>query len=209
MLGLEKARRHSEFYWKGDKIKADKMLQHCGIVFQNPSKYFMCQKVIDELRYGRPMRTPDDIRKVLTDVGLTDISLMANPKSLSGGQIRRLAVADQMIKEPTPELFLLDEPLSGVDWTARKDIVKFLKTLKSSLKLSVLLVSHEPGEVLQFADRVVELKDRRIVPIGKHIVQKAITVREQLKREKRTRAVEEARLYRLQMREKKEGVVEG
>lgn len=131
------------------------------------------------------------------ELGLSDVSLRAHPQSLSGGQTRRLAVACQLMKEPLPTLFILDEPLAGVDWTARRDIIRFLGSLKSNF--AVLLVSHEPSELIQYADRVVEVGRGDILTIDPNIVQRAIITRERLRAERRVRVLEEARLYKLRM----------
>lgn len=194
MLGFEKLRK-AHFLWNGERIPQKDMVRKCGIVLQNPEKYFLTQSVIDELTIGRELATPAKVRRVLTDVGLTDISLMSDPSMLSGGQIRRLAVADQLMKEPVPLLFILDEPLAGVDWAGRRDILNLLKSLKH--RFAVLLVTHEPGEVLPFADRVVELTGRKIVSVHQNIITKAISTRKALNRQRRLQAIEDARLYHL------------
>lgn len=198
LVGLEKL-QSGEVYWKGERIRPKDMLTLCGIVLQDPSKYFITQRVIDELTIGREERTPEDVRRVLTDVGLTDISLMSDPCALSGGQVRRLAVADQMLKIPSPTLFILDEPLSGVDWVGRRDILKFLTELKHQRRMSMLLVSHEPADLLPFADRVVELRDRKLIPVDRAIIERAIETRKDLKKKRYLEALENARQYKLSL----------
>lgn len=198
MLGFERVKK-AHFLWDGETVKPRQVLSRCGVVLQNPAQYFLTMRVIDELTLGHEDRQPDEVRRVLTRLGLDDISLVANPKSLSGGQVRRLAVADQLLKNPPPQLLILDEPLSGVDWTARGDLVQFLGSLKR--EFAVLLVSHEPGELLQYADRVVEVSHQKINTIDPNIISRAVTTRARLRAERRARAIEEARLYRLRMKE--------
>ncbi|XP_052729381.1 ABC transporter I family member 11, chloroplastic isoform X2 [Vigna angularis] len=82
-------------------------------------------------------------------VGLSGISLDKNPHSLSGGYKRRLALAIQLVQ--TPDLLILDEPLAGLDWKARADVVKLLKHLKK--ELTVLVVSHDLREFANLVDR--------------------------------------------------------
>ncbi|KAL3630841.1 ABC transporter I member 11, chloroplastic [Castilleja foliolosa] len=114
-----------------------------GIVFQFPEN-----NVLDELIFGWPRQRvglqlreflTSRLQKAMTSVGLTEISLDKDPQSLSGGYKRRLALAIQLVQ--TPDLLILDEPLAGLDWKARADVVKLLKELKKELTL--LVVSHD------------------------------------------------------------------
>lgn len=195
MIGLRKVdKKHGDIYWKGEKMKPRKLMKNIGVVLQNPGIYFFTPTILDELVMGRPNKTPDDVRQVLRAVGLNNISLMANPKSLSGGQTRRLAIASQLMREPLPSLFVLDEPLAGVDWTARKDVVELLGSLKS--KFSIVIVSHEPGDLLQYADRVVEVGRGKMTDIDPNIIQKAVKVSAEIKARKREKVMEEAILYK-------------
>lgn len=68
------------------------------------------------------------LSQVLEAVGLQQIPLHVPPWALSGGQQRRLALAIQLVRGPA--LLLLDEPLAGLDWVARQEVVAILKKLK-------------------------------------------------------------------------------
>lgn len=194
MTGFKRVEKgEGEIYWKGKKVNPSRMIDHIGVVMQNPAAYFITPTVLDELVLERETKTPDDVRRVLAAVGLTDISLMARPKSLSGGQVRRLALASQLMREPLPELFVLDEPLAGVDWTARRDLAKLLGSLKS--QFGIIIVSHEPGELLQYADRVVEVGRGDMRDIDNQIIRKAIKVRAHRNAQRRAMARAEAAEY--------------
>ena len=194
MSGLQSIpRKDGEIFWKGTKMRASKLIRNIGMVMQHPADYFICPTVLDEIIAGRPTKTPDDVRRILAAVGLSNISLMARPAELSGGQIRRLAIASQLAKDPLPELFILDEPMAGVDWTARHDVVKLLQTLKS--QFAVIIVSHEPGDLLKYADRVVEVGRGDMHDIDPKIVKRAIKIRKQTKSEARMKARQAAAEY--------------
>lgn len=194
MAGFTPVKRGAgELHWKGRKVKPSAMIRYVGVVMQDPSQYFITPTVLDELVMGRKNKTPDDVRRVLAAVGLTDISLVSHPKSLSGGQVRRLALASQLMREPLPELFLLDEPLAGVDWTAREDLVRLLASLKS--QFSVVIVSHEPGDLLEYADRVVEVSRGGMHDISTEVIVKAIEVRVERNAMRRAKALEDAAEY--------------
>ena len=72
-----------------------------------------------------------------------------SPNSLSGGQQRRLALADQLIRQP--HLLMLDEPTAGLDWSMRRQLVSLLAKLKANW--SLLVVTHDAGDLLSVADR--------------------------------------------------------
>ncbi|KAL0331845.1 UNVERIFIED_CONTAM: ABC transporter I family member 11, chloroplastic [Sesamum calycinum] len=129
-----------------------------GIVFQFPERYFVADNVLDEIIFGWPRQRgglqlrellASRLQKAMTSVGLNGISLDKDPQSLSGGYKRRLALAIQLVQ--MPDLLILDEPLAGLDWKARADVVKLLKDLKE--KLTLLVVSHDLKELASLVDQ--------------------------------------------------------
>ncbi len=173
MLGLKEAER-GKLFWKGKEAKRKHLIQKIGVVMQSPGDYFFLPTVLEELVMNRPSRTPDDVRHIMHATGLSNVSLLANPRSLSGGQTRRLALASQMMREPLPELFVLDEPLVGVDWTGRDELIELLGSLKS--KFAMVIISHEPAELLPFADRVVQVARGRMHEVKREVIDKALRI---------------------------------
>lgn len=119
---------------------------------------FLKDNVLDEIIFGWPRQRgglqlrellASRLQKAMTSVGLNGISLDKDPQSLSGGYKRRLALAIQLVQ--MPELLILDEPLAGLDWKARADVVKLLKDLKN--KLTLLVVSHDLKELAPLVDQ--------------------------------------------------------
>ncbi|KAF5755462.1 putative ABC transporter, AAA+ ATPase domain, P-loop containing nucleoside triphosphate hydrolase [Helianthus annuus] len=132
--------------------------ERVGIVFQFPERYFVADNVFDEITFGLPRQKSDlkvkeliarRLERAITSVGLNGIPLDKNPNSLSGGYKRRLALAVQLVQ--SPELLVLDEPLAGLDWKARADVVKLLKNLKK--ELTILVVSHDLKELTPLVDK--------------------------------------------------------
>ncbi|KAF0897472.1 hypothetical protein E2562_037518, partial [Oryza meyeriana var. granulata] len=122
--------------------------QRVGIVFQFPERYFLADTVLEEITFGWPQQNTDflfretlalKLQNAINSVRLNGISLEEDPQSLSGGFKRRLALAIQLVQ--TPDLLLLDEPLAGLDWKARADVVNLLKDLKKDH--TILAVSHD------------------------------------------------------------------
>ncbi|KAG5527001.1 hypothetical protein RHGRI_028063 [Rhododendron griersonianum] len=128
-----------------------------GIVFQFPERYFVADSVLEEVIFGWPRQRgglqlkellASKLQKAIISVGMQGIPLDKDPHSLSGGYKRRLALAIQLVQ--IPDLLILDEPLAGLDWKARADVVKLLKHLKKELTL--LVVSHDLKELAPLVD---------------------------------------------------------
>ncbi len=136
-------------FWREQELTFLELQQLCGLVFQFPERHFCGSNILEELRLGHPEITTENIRNALAEVGLQDIPLNTSPHRLSGGQQRRLALAVQLIRQPN--LLLLDEPTAGLDWSMRLQLAKLLSKLKQHWTL--LIVSHDPDELLSIADR--------------------------------------------------------
>lgn len=164
-----------EFFLKGEKIKQKRLRRKIAMVMQRPADFFYGRSVVEELTLGADGATPDDVRAVLFAVGLRDISLLKKPRQLSGGQQKRLAVAAQLMRrrlsDDPPELMLLDEPLAGVDAAGRKGMARLVGALSDQLAL--VIVSHEPGELLEYADRVVQLAHGRLFEVDQAVLRRA------------------------------------
>ncbi|MGB5596586.1 MAG: ABC transporter ATP-binding protein [Crocosphaera sp.] len=138
-----------KIFWRDQELTFLELQQLCGLVFQFPERHFCGSNILEELRLGHPEITTERIRNALEEVGLEDIPLNSSPHRLSGGQQRRLALAVQLIRQPN--LLLLDEPTAGLDWSMRLQLAKLLSKLKQHWTL--LIVSHDPDELLAIADR--------------------------------------------------------
>ena len=142
-------RTEGEIFWRNQELVSFHLQQLGGIVFQFPERHFCGSTVLEELRLGHPELGSERVREALAEVGLDHISLSTSPHALSGGQQRRLALAVQLIRQPN--LLMLDEPTAGLDWSMRRQLTKLLGKLKAHWTL--LVVTHEPGELSQIADR--------------------------------------------------------
>ena len=102
-------------------------------------------------------------REALALVGLED-RYDASPDMLSGGQRQRVALARAIVRRP--RVLLLDEPLSALDANLREQMQVELKTLHTKVGLTFVLVTHDQTEALTMSDRVVVMRDGKIVQIG-------------------------------------------
>lgn len=141
-------------FWREQELNAEEMQQLAGLVFQFPERHFCGGTVLEELRLGHPELGKERVTQALKEVGLEHLSLSTSPHALSGGQQRRLALAVQLIRQP--HLLLLDEPTAGLDWSMRRQLVNLLAKLKKNWTL--LVVTHDAGDLLPIADRCWTLK---------------------------------------------------
>ena len=150
-----------QIYWRTKQLTDIELQQLAGLVFQFPERHFCGGTILEELRLGHPELDIKRVRDALSEVGLEDISLKTSPHALSGGQQRRLALAVQLIRQPN--VLMLDEPTAGLDWSMRINLAKLLAKLKQHWTL--LVVTHDPKELIEIADRCWAIDGGVLQPI--------------------------------------------
>lgn len=119
--------------------------------------------VVDNACLGleiKHQKTPDNIayvKKLLTDFGLAAF-LKANPNNLSGGMRQRVALVRTLATKP--DIILLDEPLSALDYVTRLSITDDIFNLIKSTQVTTILISHDIAECISMCDRIVILSKR-------------------------------------------------
>ena len=139
-----------------------------GVVFQG---YALFPHMTVWGNVGYPLRVRGMSRneaetKIRGALDLIQLSHLADryPKQLSGGQQQRVALARSLVF--SPELLLLDEPLSALDRALRKDLQLELKDLHERVGTTFIYVTHDQEEALSMSDRIAILRDGRIEQLG-------------------------------------------
>lgn len=147
-----------------------RLRQGCGVLFQGGA-LFSAMSVFDNI--AMPLRELDLLDepmiarlvcRKLSMVGLTPDTAHLMPAQLSGGMIKRVALARAIALEP--DLLFLDEPTSGLDPTASARFVQVIGELHEELGFTLVIVTHDVSVARDLCHRIAALADQRIVALG-------------------------------------------
>ncbi len=144
--------------------------RHVGMVFQFPESQLFAETVRQDIAFG-PQNfgmSEDDALvladKMLEDVGLSTVYADRSPFELSGGQMRRVAIAGVLAMQP--KVLILDEPTAGLDPQGRQEMMSLFERLHREQGLSIILVTHQMEDVAQYAEEVAVMRQGRLVKYG-------------------------------------------
>ena len=145
------------------------LCRHVGYVFQNPDEQLFCTSVQEELRFGPtnigadPGVTSQRVEEILGDIGLTKYREVW-PKYLTKGERQRLALASVVAMDP--DVLVVDEPTTGLDWVESLQILDYLERLRNEQKKTIIIITHDMNIVSLYAKRVVVMARGRVVGDG-------------------------------------------
>ena len=125
--------------------------RRAGYVFQEP-RLFPHLRVRANLLYGAGERAV--LGDMLAFLGI-DHLLDRWPRSLSGGEARRVAIGRALLSNP--RFLLLDEPLSSLDRARREEVMQAIEHIRDVRKLPILMVTHDAGEAERIGTRIVAM----------------------------------------------------
>ncbi|ASK61627.1 energy-coupling factor ABC transporter ATP-binding protein [Virgibacillus phasianinus] len=155
-----------------------------GVVFQYPEHQLFEETVEKDIAFGpENFDVQDDeirkrIKEITPAVGLDDALLSRSPFDLSGGQMRRVAIAGVLAIKP--DVLVLDEPTAGLDPRGQKEIMEMFHALHREQNLTTILVTHSMEDAVKYADHVIILNKGKKYLEGKP--EEVLTRQEALKK---------------------------
>ncbi|MFZ6687864.1 ABC transporter ATP-binding protein [Undibacterium sp. SXout11W] len=175
MLGLEKPRRGTIKVFNEDihapkEGHLDYLRKRSGMLFQHGALY-SALSVFDNV--AQPLREFGKLsEELITDLVYLKLQMVdiafeharKMPSDLSGGMIKRIALARALALDP--QLLFLDEPTAGLDPDRSDSFVKLILSLHRQLGLTVIMVTHDLDSLFALSDRIAVLAEKRVIVIG-------------------------------------------
>lgn len=151
--------------------KMTEVRRKVGLVFQYPEYQLFEETVAKDVAFGSKQvgMTGEELDRVVEEsIRLTGLDYEEvkerSPFELSGGQKRRVAIAGVLAMKP--EILILDEPTAGLDPSAHRDVLELIRRIHRQERMTILLVSHNMGDIAELADRVLVMNRGKLVMNG-------------------------------------------
>lgn len=151
--------------------KMTEVRRKVGLVFQYPEYQLFEETVAKDVAFGPKQvgMTGEELDRVVEEsIRLTGLDYEEvkerSPFELSGGQKRRVAIAGVLAMKP--EILILDEPTAGLDPSAHRDVLELIRRIHRQERMTILLVSHNMGDIAELVDRVLVMNRGKLVMNG-------------------------------------------
>lgn len=155
---------------KNKKVKLKPIRSHVGLVFQFPEYQIFESTVLKDVMFGPKNfgRNKEEAEKLAINachlVGLTDEFLEKSPFNLSGGQMRRVAIAGALACDP--DILILDEPTVGLDPKGKDELMNLLVKIQKNTHKTIIMITHDMNIVARYAKRIVVMNHGKLVYDG-------------------------------------------
>ena len=145
----------------------DDLRHQVGILFQFSENQLFEETVLKDIafapkNFGKSESEAEDLARAKAKlVGIDDQLLERSPFELSGGQMRRVALAGILAMEP--QILVLDEPLIGLDPVGKRETMRIFKQLHEDEQMTILIVTHNMDDVADYADQVIALERGKLI----------------------------------------------
>ncbi|MCW3777821.1 energy-coupling factor ABC transporter ATP-binding protein [Levilactobacillus namurensis] len=144
--------------------------QHVGMVFQFPESQLFEETIQKDIafgphNFGASVDQANQLATTMLDlVGLDASYAQRSPFDLSGGQMRRVAIAGVLAMHP--QILVLDEPTAGLDPQGRQEMMALFDRLHREQGLTIVLVTHQMEDVVAYAEQVAVMQGGRLIKTG-------------------------------------------
>lgn len=150
------------------EIEPDRMVKKVGYLFQDPDHQIFCETVFDEVAFGlkhqniKSEQIERSVMETLSYLNLED-AYEEDPYSLSKGERQKIALASILVFEP--EILILDEPTTGLDYEEIRNMLKKINELNMG-GTTIITITHSMWFASETSDRIVVLKDGEVALTG-------------------------------------------
>lgn len=155
---------------KNKLLKFKLIRQHVGLVFQFPEYQLFEDNVLKDIMFGPKNfgKTKEEAEQLSKEVikllNIPEELLDRSPYSLSGGQMRRVAIAGILASDPN--ILILDEPTVGLDPKGKNELMELLVKIQRETNKTIIMISHDMNVVAKYANRVIVMKKGEMVYNG-------------------------------------------
>ena len=156
-------------------VQAKNARQQVGMVFQYPEHQIFAETVFEDIAFGprnkgfKEEEVAKAVREAMEFVGLDyDTYAERSPFQLSGGQMRRVAIAG--VVAMNPDYLVLDEPSAGLDPRSRNAVFREILALHKSRGIAIVLVTHSMEEAVKYANRMLVINGGKVLFDGEPAV---------------------------------------
>ena len=149
-------------------VQAKNARQQVGMVFQYPEHQIFAETVFEDIAFGPRNKGFNEeevakaVREAMAFVGLDyDTFAQRSPFQMSGGQMRRVAIAG--VVAMNPDYLVLDEPSAGLDPRSRNAVFREIMDLHKSRGIAIVLVTHSMEEAVKYANRMLVINGGQVL----------------------------------------------
>lgn len=155
---------------KSKKVKLKPIRKHVGLVFQFSEYQLFESTVLQDIMFGPKNfgKTKEEAYELAINacklIGIPEDLYERSPFSLSGGQMRRVAIAGALAIDP--DILILDEPTVGLDPKGKEELMNLLVDIQNKTHKSIIMITHDMNIVAKYAKRVLVMNHGKLVYDG-------------------------------------------
>ena len=155
---------------RSKKIKLKPIREHVGLVFQFPEYQIFESTVLEDIMFGPKNfgKSKEEAKQLAIQaahrIGINDEILERSPFTLSGGQMRRVAIAGAMAINP--DILILDEPTVGLDPKGKDELMNLLVHMHNETHKTIIMISHDMDIVASYAKRILVMDQGKLIYDG-------------------------------------------